>query len=114
MWGISVLCWRDTGAADAQLLGGQLEAGAVSAVPALCSAAALQGNLNSSFILTPTSVGYGEGAGPVLQLWKESVACGIHGSFSLFPTTNAVLSSQYCPSLRQNKVCSLPFGAGKA
>lgn len=60
MWGISVLCWRDAGAVDAQLLGGQLEAGAVSAVPAFCNAGALQGNSNSSFILTPTSVGYGE------------------------------------------------------
>lgn len=45
-------------------LGGQLEAGAVSAVPAFCTARALKGNLSSSFMLTPTSTGYREGGQP--------------------------------------------------
>lgn len=50
-----------------------------------------------------------EGASPGLQLWKESVACAMHGSFSLFPTRSAVISSQYSPSLSQSKVYSQTF-----
>lgn len=83
MRGISALCWRDAGAADAQLLGGQLEAGAGSAVLPFCSAWALKSNLNSSFLLTPTSVGYGGGgqpSGPTV----EGICCLWH-AWIFFP-----------------------------
>lgn len=61
--------------------GGQLEARAVSAVPALSSAWALKDSLNSSFMLANTlQEDVEEGACPAFQQWKESVACGMCGS----------------------------------
>lgn len=107
MWGISVLCWRDTGAGDAQLLGGQLEAGAVSAVPAFCNACALEGNLNSSFILTATSVGYGEGGQPSAPTVER--LCCLWCAWIFF----SVPYREHCP--KQSIQSTLgPFSAGKA
>lgn len=88
-------------------LDGRLEAGVVSSVPAFSSASALKGNLNSAFMLTPTLPGYGEGGPAQCSLWKESVACGVHGSLS--PTTNTVPSSQCSPLVRHSKAHSQTF-----